>query len=67
LLGVRVPHLNPLIWRYAPEDAGTAMVWRYGDGELVGFQRRALSGSEGWMGLLAVRPDRQGIGRQGDD
>jgi GNAT superfamily N-acetyltransferase len=63
LLGVRVPHLNPLIWRYALEDAGDgAMVWRDGDGELVGFNIVHYSGSEGWMGPLAVRPDRQGAG-----
>jgi GNAT superfamily N-acetyltransferase len=63
LLGVRVPHLNPLIWRYALEDAGDgAMVWRDGDGELVGFNIVHFSGSEGWMGPLAVRPDRQGAG-----
>ena len=63
LLGVRVPHLNPLIWRYALEDAGDgAMVWRDGDGELAGFNVVHFSGSEGWMGPLAVRPDRQGIG-----
>ncbi len=69
LLGVRVPHLNPLIWRYALEDAGEgAMVWRDGDGELVGFNVVHFSGSEGWMGPLAVRPDRQGIGLgEGDD
>ena len=29
LVGVRVPHLNTLVWRYALEDAGHgAMVWR---------------------------------------
>ena len=69
LLGVRVPHLNPLIWRYALEDAGDgAMVWRDGDGELAGFNVVHFSGSEGWMGPLrgASRPsgDRS---RQGDD
>jgi len=61
--GVRVPHLNPVIWRYALEDAGEgAMVWRDGDGELCGFNIVHLSGREGWMGPLAVRPDRQGSG-----
>lgn len=63
LLGVRVPHLNPLIWRYAIEDAGEgAMVWRDADGELAGFNIVHFSGCEGWMGPLAVRPDRQGAG-----
>jgi GNAT superfamily N-acetyltransferase len=61
--GVRVPHLNPAIWRYALEDAGEgAMVWRDADGELCGFNIVHLSGREGWMGPLAVRPDRQGAG-----
>jgi GNAT superfamily N-acetyltransferase len=63
LMGVRVPYLNPLIWRYALEDAGDgAMVWRDADGELVGFNIVHYSGAEGWMGPLAVRPDRQGGG-----
>jgi len=63
MTGVRVPHLNPMIWRYALEDAGEgAMVWRDGDGQLCGFNMVHLSGREGWMGPLAVRPDRQGAG-----
>ncbi|HXI20845.1 MAG TPA: GNAT family N-acetyltransferase [Gemmatimonadales bacterium] len=63
MTGVRVPHLNPAIWRYALEDAGDgAMVWRDADGELCGFNIVHLSGREGWMGPLAVRPDRQGTG-----
>lgn len=63
MAGVRVPFLNPLIWRYALEDAGDgAMVWRDADGELCGFNMVHLSGREGWMGPLAVRPDRQGTG-----
>jgi GNAT superfamily N-acetyltransferase len=63
LVGVRVPQLNPLVWRYAIEDAGDgAMVWRDTDGHLVAFNMVHRSGSEGWMGPLAVRPDRQGEG-----
>lgn len=63
LVGVRVPQLNPVIWRYALEDAGEgAMLWRDPDGQLVGFNMVHRSGSEGWMGPLAVRPDRQGEG-----
>lgn len=63
MTGVRVPYLNPSIWRYALEDAGDgAMVWRDPDGELCGFNMVHLSGREGWMGPLAVRPDRQGTG-----
>src|SRR5512147_1906047 len=63
MTGVRVPYLNPAIWRYALEDAAEgAMVWRDQDGELCGFNMLHLSGREGWMGPLAVRPDRQGSG-----
>ena len=63
LVGVRVPHLNTLVWRYALEDAGDgAMVWRDADGQLVAFNMVHQSGTEGWMGPLAVRPDRQGEG-----
>ena len=63
LVGVRVPHLNTLVWRYAMEDAGNgAMIWRDADGQLVAFNMVHQSGSEGWMGPLAVRPDRQGEG-----
>lgn len=67
LSGVRVPFLNPAIWQYAIEDAAEgALVWRDARGELVAFTMVHRSGSEGWMGPLAVRPDRQGegIGRQ---
>jgi GNAT superfamily N-acetyltransferase len=63
LVGVRVPQLNTLVWRYALEDAGDgAMVWRDTDGQMVAFNMVHRSGSEGWMGPLAVRPDRQGEG-----
>jgi GNAT superfamily N-acetyltransferase len=65
--GVRVPLLNPAIWRYAIEDAAEgAMVWRNARGELVAFNMAHRSGTEGWMGPLAVRTDRQGsgLGRQ---
>ncbi|MDX2260606.1 MAG: GNAT family N-acetyltransferase [Gemmatimonadales bacterium] len=67
LSGVRVPFLNPAIWQYAIEDASEgALVWRDARGDLVAFTMVHRSGSEGWMGPLAVRPDRQGegIGRQ---
>jgi GNAT superfamily N-acetyltransferase len=63
LVGVRVPQLNPVVWRYAIEDAGDgAMVWRDADGHMVAFNMVHRSGTEGWMGPLAVRPDRQGEG-----
>jgi GNAT superfamily N-acetyltransferase len=63
LVGVRVPHLNTLVWRYALEDAGDgAMIWRDADGQMVAFNMVHRSGVEGWMGPLAVRPERQGEG-----
>jgi GNAT superfamily N-acetyltransferase len=63
LVGVRVPQLNNLVWRYALEDAGDgSMVWRDGEGQMVAFNMVHRSGTEGWMGPLAVRPDRQGEG-----
>ncbi|MEP6591237.1 MAG: GNAT family N-acetyltransferase [Gemmatimonadota bacterium] len=63
LSGVRVPYLNAAIWRYAIADAGAgAMLWRDGRGEMIAFNIVHRSGTEGWMGPLAVRPDRQGEG-----
>ncbi len=61
--GVRVPPLNPAIWRYAIEDAGDgAMCWRDDRGQIVAFNIVHRSGAEGWMGPLCVRPDHQGAG-----
>lgn len=63
LVGVRVPQLNPTIWRYAIEDAGHgAMRWDDERGAIVAFNVAHHSGTEGWMGPLAVRNDRQGLG-----
>lgn len=63
LVGVRVPFLNPAIWRYAIEDAnGGALVWRDERDEIAAFNIVHCSGREGWMGPLAVRPDAQGSG-----
>lgn len=63
LTAVRVPHLNTAVWRYAIEDAAAgAMVWHDERGELVAFNMVHRSGSEGWMGPLAVRIDHQGGG-----
>lgn len=63
MVGVRVPFLNPAIWRYAIEDAGTgAMAWRGERDEIVAFNIAHRSGIEGWMGPLAVRPEWQGGG-----
>jgi GNAT superfamily N-acetyltransferase len=63
LSGVRVPFLNPAVWQFAIEDAGDgAMVWRDSRGDIVAFNMVHRSGTEGWMGPLAVRTDRQGQG-----
>ncbi len=63
MLGVRVPHLNPAIWKFAIADAGEgAMVWRDDGGAIVAFNIVHRSGIEGWMGPLVVQPDHQGRG-----
>jgi GNAT superfamily N-acetyltransferase len=63
LTGVRVPPLNPAIWRYAVEAAGSgAMLWRDARGAIAAFNVAHHSGVEGWMGPLAVRDDYQGGG-----
>ena len=63
LVGVRVPFLNPAIWRYAIEDAnGGALIWRDEREDIAAFNIVHCSGREGWMGPLAVRPDAQGAG-----
>lgn len=63
LVGVRVPFLNPAVWRYAIEDAAEgAMIWRDERGAIAAFNMVHQSGTEGWMGPLAVRADQQGHG-----
>jgi GNAT superfamily N-acetyltransferase len=63
LVGVRVPFLNPAVWRYAIEDAADgAMIWRDERGGIAAFNMVHRSGTEGWMGPLAVRADQQGHG-----
>ncbi len=63
LVGVHVPNLSSAIWRFAIEDAdGGAMLWRGERDEVVAFNMCHLSGSEGWMGPLAVAPALQGHG-----
>jgi len=67
LVGVRVPFLHAAIWRYAIADAGEgAMLWRDEQDKIVAFNVAHRSGTEGWMGPLAVRPDRQlgGLGKE---
>lgn len=66
LVGVRVPQLNPDVWRYSLRDAGEgALLWYDEHDELIAFNLAHRSGVEGWMGPLAVRTDRQerGVGR----
>lgn len=63
LIGVRVPPLNPAIWRYAIEDAGEgALCWRAANGRIVAFNMVHQSGTEGWMGPLCIEPGLQGAG-----
>ncbi len=63
LIGVHVPNLSSQIWRFAIEDAdGGAMLWRGDRDEVVAFNMCHLSGTEGWMGPLAVAPGLQGHG-----
>lgn len=63
LVGVHVPNLSSAIWRFAIEDAdGGAMLWRGEREEVVAFNMCHLSGTEGWMGPLAVAPSLQGHG-----
>jgi GNAT superfamily N-acetyltransferase len=63
MIGVRVPFLNPTIWRYAIEDAADgALLWRDDRGRIVAFNMVHQSGREGWMGPLAVRTEFQGAG-----
>ena len=61
MTGVRVPQLNPMIWRYAMDDAnGGALVWRNERDDMIAFNIAHASGVEGWMGPLAVHPEWQG-------
>ena len=63
LAGVRVPNLNPAVWKFAIADAGRgAMLWRDDRGNVVAFNVAHLSGTEAWMGPLAVHPDYQSHG-----
>lgn len=63
LAGVQVPWLNHNIWEYALEHAGKgALIWRDLKGRLAAFNLVHCSGSQGWMGPIAVRTDQQGRG-----
>ena len=51
MAGVRVPYLNPSVWRFAIADAQEgAMLWRDDRGNIAAFNVTHLSGAEGWMG-----------------
>lgn len=66
MVGVRVPPLNPAVWRYALGRAGEgAMVWRDAAGSIAAFNLAHHSGVEGWMGPLAVRRGLQERGAGG--
>jgi GNAT superfamily N-acetyltransferase len=63
MVGVRVPHLNPSVWKFAIADAEDgAMIWRNARDGIAAFNMIHRSGVEGWMGPLAVHPDYQGQG-----
>jgi len=63
MVGVRVPHLNPAVWKFAIADAEEgAMIWRTARDSIAAFNMVHQSGVEGWMGPLAVHPDYQGQG-----
>ena len=66
MVGVRVPHLNPAVWKFAITDAEEgAMIWRNARDGIAAFNMVHRSGVEGWMGPLAVHPDyqSQGVGK----
>jgi GNAT superfamily N-acetyltransferase len=66
MVGVRVPHLNPAVWKFAITDAEDgAMIWRNARDGIAAFNMVHRSGVEGWMGPLAVHPDyqSQGVGK----
>ena len=63
MVSVRVPGLNPQMWRYAIADAARgAVLWRAPDGDIAAFNLVHASGTEGWMGPLAVASQFQGRG-----
>src|SRR5438093_10170500 len=53
LVGVRVPHLNPQVWRYALLDAGDgAMLWRDEAGRVAAFNIAHRPGAEAGRGRV---------------
>src|SRR5258706_6216813 len=64
LIGVRVPQLNPLVWRYALLDAGEgAMVWRVPHRQGAGLHHGPHGGGPRWRVPPAPPPARRGIAR----
>src|SRR5256714_14829915 len=63
LVGVRVPYLNPQVWRYALLDVGAgAMLWRDESGHLRAFYISHRSRTRASIRPPAWRPDPQGGG-----
>src|SRR2546421_10884173 len=63
LVGVRVPHLNPQVWRYALLDAGAgAMLWRDQAGPGGGLHNPAPPGTGGRGGPPPGAPPPPGGG-----
>src|SRR5205807_68994 len=63
LVGVRVPYLNPQVWRYALLDAGAgAMLWRDESGHIVAFNVAHRSGTDA---AVAAQGRRRGGGARG--
>ncbi|HET9066355.1 MAG TPA: GNAT family N-acetyltransferase [Gemmatimonadales bacterium] len=63
MTAIRVPYLTSRTWQFAITAAADgAFVWRDRQGNLAAFNMVHRSGTEGWMGPLAVRLDQQGRG-----
>src|SRR5258708_14276116 len=61
--GVRVPYLNPVVWRYALLGAGVgSMVGRDEDADVTAFNVAHRYGSERGLAHLAARPGRHDSG-----
>src|SRR5437660_11618012 len=57
-VGVRVPHLNPAVWKFAITDAEEgAMIWRNARDSMAPFNVVHPSGVAGWLGPPAVHLD----------
>src|SRR5688500_19454228 len=55
MVGVRVPHLNPAVWKFAIADAEEgAMILRTARDSIAAVIMVHKSGVEDWMGALVV-------------